>query len=497
LRRLARAAIAAAAAALPLLAGCNDDCCTVVDSYPIQLTRAPMGGPLAGVSAQAGALVAVAAKQNAGVAQSFPMLIDTGTPVTVLGGAAGSKLQTFRSGFDLYDAPGGPSAPLRAQLRGVDMLQLPLQPVGDGSVIPGGLFGGDLLRAFSVAFRFGATCPTGPGLCSSMTLWPHLGADESFLEDAGYAVIRFSLFGGGEVTADGDPDFLGLRGPLELPATRIVLRTCGVPTAFDPASFAHPACCTADQARGQASGVDLALLVDTGVGPLVLSQSAWDRVLAKATAQAADAQAAGDTTAQPPPAPTDRMPSLLVATWPSPISASWSTIPRFALVDLEAGGDRDPGPCVELARSRRTEWLSWETVNHPENGACFQPCDADPDQSNEAQNSAAYIELGGAIPVAIVDDDEPFLQAIRFDVRPEGPEVDGVVGAGALGRARVEIDYQSSSPRALFSCEIEGVPRTACYAAARCPRLPDHDHQHLCFGLGLHGLAPTCAPSGC
>jgi hypothetical protein len=491
--------VLAAAAALALLAGCNDDCCTVVDSYPIQLARAPIGGPLVGVSTQDGALVALAAKRNTGVGPAADMVIDTGSPVTVMSGPAGSQLSTFRDGFDLYDT--GPGAatptPLRAQLRGVDMLQLPLQPVGDGSVMPGWLFGADLLRAFSVAFRFGATCASGTGLCSSMTLWPHLGADESFLEDAGYAVLRFTLYGGGEVTADGDPDFLGLRGPLEIPPTRVVLRTCGVPAAFDPATFAHPACCTAADARAQATGVDLALLVDTGVGPLVLSQSAWDKVLATATAQAAAARLAGDATAQPPPAPTDRSPSLLVATWPSPISASWSTIPRFALVDLEAGGDRDPGPCVELARSRRTEWLSWETVVHPEAGACFQPCDADPDQTNEAQNSAAYLELGGSIPVAIVDDEEPFLQAIRFDVRPEGPEVDGVVGAGALGRARVEIDYQSSSTRAVFSCEVEGVARAACYAAARCPRLPDHDHQHLCFGLGLHGLAPTCAPSGC
>ncbi len=45
-----------------------------------------------------------------------------------------------------------------------------------------------------------------------MTFWPHLGADLGFLEDAGYAVLHFALFGGGEVTAKGDPDFLGQRG---------------------------------------------------------------------------------------------------------------------------------------------------------------------------------------------------------------------------------------------------------------------------------------------
>ena len=85
---------------------------------------------------------------------------------------------------------------------------------------------------------------------------------------------------------------------------------------------------------------------------------------------------------------------------------------------------------------------------------------------------------------------------LRFDVRPEGPEVDGLLGAGALKRARVEIDSVSSAPRAVFSCEVD-VPRTECWAAARCPRLPDAQSQHRCFGLPPHQLAPMCAPSGC
>ena len=55
--------------------------------------------------------------------------------------------------------------------------------------------------------------------------------------------------------------------------------------------------------------------------------------------------------------------------------------------------------------------------------------------------------------MAVVDDDAPFLQALRFDVRPEGPELDGLVGAGALGRSRLELDYLSETPRAIFSCE--------------------------------------------
>src|SRR5215471_14600345 len=107
---------------------------------------------------------------------------------------------------------------------------------------------GDILRRYSVEFRFGATCPSG--LCSSMTFWPHLGPDLGFLEDSGYAVLRFSLFGGGEVTADGDPDFLGQRAPLVLPPTRIELRTCMWPDNFAPTDMIVK-CCTDKDAATQ------------------------------------------------------------------------------------------------------------------------------------------------------------------------------------------------------------------------------------------------------
>lgn len=503
------ATIVVLAGSLTLFAACSDDCCTEIDSYPIELGRAPLGGPLPGAASSDGALVTWAAPPGGGMSGAFHAIVATGAPVTVLAGAASGSLATTTTGLDVFGAmPGDVAGPLRAKFRAIDVLRLPLQPVGDGSVPPGALLGGDLLRGYSVAFRLGGPCPAtsafaGTGVpCSSMTWWPRLGADEGFLEDAGYAVLHFNLFGGGEVTADGDPDFLGLRGPLQLPPTRIVLRTCGVPHTFDPATFASRACCTADDARKQSSGVDLALLLDTGVGPLIVSQSAWQRIYDEASAQFAAAQDTGDATVQLPPQPTDRSPSLLVATWPAPIYARWSTIPRFALVDLEAGGDRDPGPCVELGRAHRTEYVSWQTVFHPEGNVCFQPCDADPQEMSEAQNSAAYLELAGAIPVAIVDDEEPYLQALRFDVRPEGPDVDGVIGAAALAHTRFEIDYLSSPSRVVFDCETDILPdaprtTTPCFAGARCPRLPTGSDRHLCFGLPAHGLAPLCAPSGC
>ena len=478
------ASLGALVVASALTAGCGDEFSALLDSFPIALTRAPMGGGMPGD----GALIATASPPGT-TAAKFPMLFSTGSALTLLVGPPNDHPATQKEGFDLLDPTNGA---LRGSFRNVSLLKLPLSPAGDGSVIPGGILGGDILRNYSVDIRFGATCPgslpTDTALCSSVTFWGHLGPDLGFLEDSGYAVLRFSLFGGGEVSAEGDPDFLGQRGPLVLQPTRVVFRTCAAPKPFLPTD-ARDTCCQESDAQRLKTGVDLALMLDTGVGPLVLSRSAWTRVLAALAAQA-----------DPAAMPAEMSGTLDIATWPTPIPATWSTIPRFALVDNETGGATDPGPCVELGRSRRIEQVS-VIVQAAEamqvaTDVCTQPCDNDAREADKSQNSAAYLELNGTIAVAVIADEEPYLQGLRFDVRPEGPELDGVVGAGALGQSRVEIDYASDSKRAVFSCE-QGVERAKCFAAARCPRLPNPGDQHYCFGLPKHGRVENCAASTC
>lgn len=468
--------------------GCGEDCCTI-DSFPIPLDRAPLGG---GDSSPTGALLAQARSPSVQGGQPFPMVVDTGSPFTVLNGDGdGTGLQAYTRSFDILDA-GRPTV-LRAQFRDITLLDLALGPVGGADIQPRGVFGGDLLRSFSVDVRLGGPCPAGASTptCPSMTLWPRQAANEGFLEDAGYAVLRFTLFGGGEVTASGDPDLFGARAPLQLPPTRAVLRACAAPRAFSPTE-PRELCCARGDEVSLSTGVDLSLLLATGVGPLVLSASAWDRLEADMLARGLPLAPFLDQ--DPPP--------LMLAVWPSVTVLGWTSIPRLALVDLETGANEDPGPCVELGRARRIEWASYQEVNGQITedpiaaNTCVQVCDTDPRQPDLARNSAAYLELGGTIPVAVVADTEPFLQSLRADIRPEGPEIDGVLGAGALGPARVELDFPSTPSRALFSCE-PGAARDACWAAARCPRLSDHVNPHYCFGLGPHTFPATCSPSGC
>jgi hypothetical protein len=486
LQALAALVILACGLALTALgAGCAPPCCTV-DSEPIPVSRAPLGQGTA-----SGALLALARLPGGGA--PFPMVVDTASPATILSGPPKSgQLEIETGGFDLLDA--NDPAAVRARFRNLGLFSLPLGPVGDAATLPLGVLGGDLMHAFSMEMRFAKTCPgaapdAGPGgptsTCSSVTFWTHQGASESFLEDAGYAVLQFALYGGGETTASSQPGFLGLSAPVTLPATRIVLRACGAPRAFSTDEM-REACCTRGDELARATGVDLALLLATGVGPMVLSQQAWLRLAAKLT-----------------PVPPVTAAPLFVASWPLPIAAEWTTIPRFALVDgSDPPSTGDQGPCVDLGRARRIAWATTQTSKqvpfsaHAPVGACVQPCDTDPAESDLALNSPAYLEINGSVPVAVVDDAEPFLQALRFDIRPEGPDIDGLVGAAALGAARLEVDYLNDPPRAIFSCE-PNVGTDACYASSRCPRLPNQNDQHLCFGLPEQGLPVTCAPNGC
>ena len=266
-----------------------------------------------------------------------------------------------------------------------------------------------------------------------------------------------------------------------------MLRTCAAPDAVRARRIPATACCQRSRRRPAGDRREpRPCCSPPASGPLVLSRSAWTacrRPVARPTA--------------PTPA-ADRPASLFVATWPTPIAATWSTIPRFALVDL---GDRRrptiPAPCVELGRGRgassRSRWWSGVRRRSTTTDVCTQPCDTDPREPDKAQTSAAYLELERRDPGRDHRRRRSrSLQGLRFDVRPEGPELDGVVGAGALGpragRDRLRL------PLAAARCLLLRGGRAPRRRAGRRPAAracPIGDAQHCCFGLPAHGLPAT------
>jgi hypothetical protein len=82
----------------------------------------------------------------------------------------------------------------------------------------------------------------------------------------------------------------------------------------------------------------------------------------------------------------------------------------------------------------------------------------------------AIIELTPATPLAVlvVADDDPTLQALRAELRPDRPEVDGILGTAALTALELDLDYQHN--RALGRCSDDAT------CAAR-PELSSQDRR--------------------
>jgi hypothetical protein len=446
-----RAPLLALAAVLAAQSACSEPCCTY-DSQPIPLARARNGEILAQVSIDGRAPASA--------------VIDTGSPITLWSATGTEDVQRHEVRLLglAAGAGNGTHTPTRGIFRRTTTVAATLGSLeGAGAPIqPVLVLGGDLLSNFSVELGFGAP---------ELVLWPEQRAGDGFLSAVGYAVLHTKLRGGGELEALGPREGFGPRGPYQYPSSLLALRACGAPRAFDREAPLPARCCAGDE-RALASGVDLSLLVSTGVGPLVLSRSAWARVITQL-----------DT------APARTPGTLLVTASISPIAAEWSTLPRLALVDRQADPSVDPGPCVELGRARRLEQIDVIQAGNADQAACALPCDQD--SRGRAQDSAGYLELAGDLKVAIVADGEPILQTARAEIRPDGPEVDGILGAGVLIDARVELDYRSQPARAIFSCEASAAAGS-CRTVGMCPRLPDAEQTHACFGLPSHGLPRIC-----
>jgi hypothetical protein len=440
----------------PLLASpaCSEPCCTV-DSRPIPLERATSGELLAPISA-------------GGVAAGSAV-VDTGSPLTFWHTDAPSappRIERRTLAF-LGPAAAAQTAPTRAIFRKVATVETRLTAIAlpAGVTPPAAVLGGDLLKEFSVEIAFGTP---------AVTLWTRPPAPDSFLSASGFSVLHLPRFGGGELESRDPSDFLGESGPHQFPPSRLVLRVCAAPDVFDRQAALPDRCCSGDE-RSLATGTDLSLLLSTGVGPVVLARSAWLRINARMGTA--------------PPVGTARPLALALAA--QPLNAEWNHLPRLALVDQEADFSSDPGPCAELGRARRLEQVALRQSQNMALAACALPCDQDPRARERAQNSAAYVELDEEVEVAIIEDTEPLLDAVRKEVLPEGPQIDGFLGATSLARTHVELDYLGKNTRAIFSCEAAGAD-TRCRAVARCPRLPGRGQTRACFGLPAHGLPEMC-----
>ncbi len=171
-------------------------------------------------------------------------------------------------------------------------------------------------------------------------------------------------------------------------------------------------------------GTDTQLAISTALGPTLLTAEAYLRYTADTELPAVEDL----------PVRTFHLPS-------GEVQGRLATIPFMALTG-DVGADSDGrGPCRELYANARMR-----IFRSCENSAVDCPCS----ESRQSCKAAAAVELSHDIEVLIVDSGLPLLQALRDELRPAVPELDGVLGTQALEHLQAEFDFPNK--RILMRC---------------------------------------------
>jgi len=213
----------------------------------------------------------------------------------------------------------------------------------------------------------------------------------------------------------------------------------------------------------------------------VLSRSAWKRACEQDGNPGAIAVAPDAGTPREACDP-EKLPDSTMHFPGTPPGASVAVkIGSLTWIGLAADEVRDHrGPCEEIAASRM---MALGGCTRHELGCGVCPCGI----NDTFCRAGASTEVAGPIQVAIVDDTEPILQALRDELRPVVADVDGFLGMNALGSFVTDFDYPGS--RLVFRCEDE--QSTSCVVR---PRLSSEDVRKTLTGcLGKQFFLSTAA----
>lgn len=349
---------------------------------------------------------------SAGVGgEQVPAVIDTLSPVTILDGfipdqppQAPRRRQTD---LVLY-AGSGDSAIARVAFDGVSTFDLHPCPdvndfcsigFGDSTVPIRAIVGADVLARTAVRFDVPA---------SELSFFPDIAGDNATRGEACEAVFTSPFAGGGTITLGGS----------EVPFTgnRVAVGAC---LNYDIGD---------DAPAGTAA--DTLFLVSTGIAVSLIAESAYERY----------ATLVNDAAVAPT---VDQLPASAVHLPSGSIPGRLGSINRIALV---GEGATDRGPCQELYANKV---LSRDRCNLAAGDPdLVSPCPCT--ENAKFCSTAAAIELERSFPVLVVDDLQALVQALRDELRPDYPEVDGILSLGALAPLSFDIDYPNG--RVLGRC---------------------------------------------
>ena len=335
--------------------------------------------------------------------------------------------------------PGGPLDLPRAKFLAPQVLALhpcsdatcavgtPANPVAFDFLIGLSLFNSDALR-----LRLGD---------NEMFILPDIAGDEQHRSHACDAVLPFPFRGGGTM----------LVGGTEIGFTnwRLAIDACLAPMPSDAMGV--------DQSD---RGADVLLVVSTGIGPSLLSESAYERYRAVVKTAPALTALPDDTIFLPSGLVNGKHATIQPQVQSDPMKPPW---PAIALVANSSNSPR--APCRQV-------WASHLLIERD----CMLGDDCPCGTSNNFCAVPAVVELAPAVDVLVVPDANDTLQALRTELRPDRPEVDGILGASALRTAEYDIDYVHD--RIVSRCS----DRTQCVARPELSSPTDRPQIQGCLG---------------
>jgi hypothetical protein len=233
---------------------------------------------------------------------------------------------------------------------------------------------------------------------------PDIAGSEADLSAACQAVMPVAFRGGGTLLVGGtEVPFVNWRIPID---------TCFSPNP-DP-----------NAQRQSDRGVDMLLVASTSIGVSLLGQAAYDRYREfDMTALPSDQLPVGDVF----------LPSGLVA-------GHVAIIPTMALVANSVSSPR--APCRQVYASHLLAAGNCTDPANSDECPCFDPTQT-PHNKNIFCPVPAIVELApaGGLPMLVIDDSDPTLQALRAELHPNEPEIDGILGTSAVQSILLDVDY--------------------------------------------------------
>jgi hypothetical protein len=308
-----------------------------------------------------------------------------------------------------------------------------------------GIIGADVLAGDAVRLRLGD---------GQLFILPDVGGSDRGRSLDCDAVFNSPYRGGGTLVASGTELPFGNR--------RITLQAC---LGQDPDPGSTPAIATLSQ-----NGTNALLVVSTSIGISLLGEAAYQRYLL----------------AHPSAPPLAMLTPGSVFLPSGPIAGRRATVDRLALV--AASTSNGLAPCRQLYAHRllTTHKLSDAQCRRDGDGKSELDCPCKDASTSCAVPAILELTPPAGIDVLVVSDDDPTLQALRTELRPDQPEVDGILGTDVLRGAEIDVDYPHD--RVLARC-----PAGSCSARPQLAQDGDVCQINRCI---THDVQATDCPGG-